>query len=267
MAVTDPFAEVSGRGVTQLRDAGIDVRADCLADEVRELNSPYLKLMESGQPWVIAKWAMTLDGKLATHKRRSQWISNTKSRERVHRLRGRMDAIVVGIGTVLADDPRLTARPPGPRVAIRAVLDDRGELPLDCQLIKTVHETPLLVFVGPSVKPDACQRWVDAGCELFQTSRTHALDEFLNELGRRRCTNLLVEGGAGVFGHFFDHQAVDEVHVFVAPKLVGGQQAVTPIRGKGLGEMADPIELRAPQFEVVGDDNLYIHGRLEPPTQ
>lgn len=264
VAMTDPFAKVSGRGVAQLREAGVDVSADVLANEARELNAPYLKRIESGQPWVIAKWAMTLDGKLATYKRQSQWISNAQSRERVHQLRGRMDAIAIGVGTVLADDPRLTARPSGPRVALRVVLDDRGELPLDSLLLKTINEAPLLVVVGPSATKKDCQLLIDAGCELFQTSRNHAVDEFLGELSRRNVTNLLVEGGAAVFGSFFDQRAVDEVHVFLAPKIVGGQQAVTPVTGVGIGEMIHSIGLQAPQFEVVGEENVYVHGRLDP---
>src|SRR5207253_9689326 len=124
-----PFPQVAGRGAELLRQAGIAVEVGLCEAEARRMNAPYLKLLGKGRPYVHAKWAMTLDGKIATRSGDSKWISNAASRRRVHELRGRVDAVVVGAGTALADDPRLTARPPGPRVATRVVLDSTGRLP------------------------------------------------------------------------------------------------------------------------------------------
>src|SRR5262249_38708583 len=136
-AMLDPFPPVSGQGVARLRAVGVTVEVGLGEAEARRLNAPYLKLLATGRPYVHAKWAMTLDGKICTRTGDSKWISGEASRRRVHELRGRMDAILVGIGTALADDPLLTARPPGPRIATRIVLDSRGRLPASAQLVRT----------------------------------------------------------------------------------------------------------------------------------
>jgi diaminohydroxyphosphoribosylaminopyrimidine deaminase/5-amino-6-(5-phosphoribosylamino)uracil reductase len=140
VAMSDPFPDVSGRGMQALRDAGVSVEVGLFQTEAVRLNAPYLKALRAGRPYVHAKWAMTLDGKTATPTGDSKWISNEASRARGHALRGRMDAVVVGIGTVLADDPLLTARPPGPRRPVRVVIDSRGRMPSDSQLARTLTE-------------------------------------------------------------------------------------------------------------------------------
>src|SRR5581483_10404701 len=144
VAQRDPFPAVSGGGIDELRAAGIEVEVGVREDEARILNAPYLKLLETGRPWIIAKWAMSLDGKLATRTGHSQWISGDKSRRVAHAMRGRVDAVLVGRGTVEADDPLLTARPVGPRVATRIVLDSRATLSSDSQLVRTVEAAPVL---------------------------------------------------------------------------------------------------------------------------
>src|SRR5262249_4579827 len=142
-AMLDPFPEVGGRGAALLRGAGLTVDVGLCEAEARRLNAPYLKLLASGRPYVHLKWAMTLDGKICTRSGDSKWISNKASRGLVHALRGRMDAILVGIGTALADDPLLTARPPGPRLATRVVLDSHCRLPPDSQLVRTARDAPV----------------------------------------------------------------------------------------------------------------------------
>src|SRR5438876_5484673 len=137
-AMPDPFPQVAGRGADLLRTAGVHVEFGVGKAEARRLNAPYLKLLATGRPYVHAKWAMTLDGKIATRSGNSKWISGEASRRRVHELRGRMDAIVVGIGTALADDPLLTARPPGPQTPLRVVLDSRGRTPLTSKLAQKI---------------------------------------------------------------------------------------------------------------------------------
>ena len=131
------FSQVQGGGIAELRAAGVEVDVGLLAPEARRLNAPYLKLVGTGRPWIIAKWAMTLDGKIATRSGESRWISNPQSRQIVHALRGRVDAIMVGRGTVAADDPLLTARPPGPRTAVRVVLDTLASMSSESQLVRT----------------------------------------------------------------------------------------------------------------------------------
>ncbi len=149
-ALEDPFPQVAGQGAKTLRGAGIPVLFGPGEDEARRQNAPYLKLVKTGRPYVHAKWAMTLDGKIATRTGDSKWISNEASRRRVHELRGRMDAIVIGVGTASADDPLLTARPAGARVALRVVLDSQARLSPASQLVRTAREVPTLVVASPA---------------------------------------------------------------------------------------------------------------------
>jgi diaminohydroxyphosphoribosylaminopyrimidine deaminase/5-amino-6-(5-phosphoribosylamino)uracil reductase len=262
--MADPFPQVAGGGVAALKAAGIDVTVGLLEGDARAINAPYLKLLETGKPWVIAKWAMTLDGKLATRTGDSKWISGEASRQIVHQLRGRMDAIIVGRGTAEADDPLLTARPPGARVATRVVVDSRASLSSESQLVRTAREVPTLVAVSQRSEQANRDRLASAGCELFVTtgeSPGAELESLLLELGRRRFTNVLVEGGAILLGALFDQRQVNEVHVFIAPKIVGGVGAISAVGGTGVGEMASALELVEMQSTVVERD-LYIRGKI-----
>jgi diaminohydroxyphosphoribosylaminopyrimidine deaminase / 5-amino-6-(5-phosphoribosylamino)uracil reductase len=263
VAARDPFPQVQGGGIAELRAAGIDVELGVLEADAWRLNAPYLKLVETGRPWIIAKWAMTLDGKIATPSGDSRWISHAQSREAVHKLRGRMDAILVGRGTAAKDDPLLTARPPGPRTAVRVVLDTRAALSSDSQLVRTAGEAPVLVAVGRSSPEAERLRLHAAGCEVFVCDgETPAarLDALLAELGRRRLTNVLVEGGGRLLGSLLDARAIDEVHVFIAPKLLGGAAAGTPLAGRGIAEVAAALRLQSPEVRQLGDDT-YITAR------
>ncbi len=264
VADRDPFPQVQGGGIDQLRAAGIVVDVGLMASEARRLNAPYLKLIETGRPWVIAKWAMSLDGKIAAPSGESRWISGAESRRLVHELRGRMDAIIVGRGTAERDDPLLTARPPGPRVALRVVLDTRATLSVESKLVRSAGETPVLAAVGAE-SPEADRRRLrNAGCEVFVCkgeAPAVRFDSLLLELGRRRLTNVLVEGGGRVFGSLLDARAIDEVHVFVAPKLIGGEGSPTPVGGAGVAALSAALQLDSPVVRRSGDD-IYICARV-----
>src|SRR4051812_10972491 len=153
-AMPDPFPKVAGGGLARLRTAGLEVEVGLLDDAAARLNAAYLKRVTTGLPYVIAKWAMTLDGKTAVASGDSRWISGPRARALVHELRGRMDAILVGIGTALADDPQLTARPPGPRCAARVVLDSAARLPHDGRLARTAREVPVWLAVNENAPPE-----------------------------------------------------------------------------------------------------------------
>ena len=259
-AMADPFPTVAGGGLQILRDAGLEVDVGLCEPESRRLNAPYLKLLRTGRPWVHLKWAMTLDGKIATRTGNSKWISGEESRRKVHELRGRGDAVIVGRGTVLADDPLLTARPPGPRVASRVVVTASGDLPEHCQLRATAREVPVIVFTAAG-NESKLAGWAADSAEVLPlpTSDTGlSVDALLAELGRRRMTNILVEGGAGLLGSFLDALAADELHVFVAPKLVGGA-GLAPVGGRGIASIADAMRLAEFTSMPSGED-VYLRG-------
>jgi diaminohydroxyphosphoribosylaminopyrimidine deaminase/5-amino-6-(5-phosphoribosylamino)uracil reductase len=224
VAAGDPFPAVAGGGIATLRAAGVVVETGVCETEAVRLTAPFRMLVTQGRPWVIAKWAATLDGFLAAPPGDDRWISSPESRAIVHELRGRVDAILVGIGTALADDPMLSARPEGPRRALRVVLDSSARLPLTSQLVGTARHWPLLVATGPSADPTRIGDLVAAGAEVWRSDAADPCERLvglLAELGRRRHTNVLVEGGAGVLDTFFRAGLVDEIWAFTAAKVFG----------------------------------------------
>jgi diaminohydroxyphosphoribosylaminopyrimidine deaminase/5-amino-6-(5-phosphoribosylamino)uracil reductase len=265
-AIRDPFPQVDGGGLAALAAAGLEVETGCLDQAARALNAPYLKRQATGLPFVTAKWAMTLDGKAAVASGASRWISSESSRRLVHQIRGAMDAIVVGIGTVEADDPQLTARPPGPRCPVRVVLDSRARLSPASHLGRTAGTVPVLVAVGEAVNPVRRAELTRIGCEVIEFPGTGLIPipALLQELGRRGMTNVLVEGGGRVLGSFLDEGQVDAIAAFIAPILEGGDHARTPARGRGRARMDEALRLQDPELTRIGDDVL-IRGWLPQP--
>jgi diaminohydroxyphosphoribosylaminopyrimidine deaminase / 5-amino-6-(5-phosphoribosylamino)uracil reductase len=259
VAMSDPFPNVAGRGIAMLRNAGVEVIVGvCEADAV-ELNAAYLKRIHTGRPWVHLKWAMTLDGQIATRTGDSQWISSDSARAVVHELRGRMDAIVVGRGTVVADDPLLTARPPDAaqlaRTATRVIVSASGELPQECRLLRSAREAPVLVFTSPH-GASKLTNWHAAGAEVLEIN---TIEEVFTELGRRTMTNVLVEGGAGLLGSCRDADIGDELHVFVGPQLVGGGR-FAPMGGEGVANLAEASRWTQTETNILGD-TVYLRMR------
>ncbi len=263
IGIEDPSPHADGTGLSLLREAGLEIEVGVEAELVRRLNSPFLHLLETGRPWVHAKWAMTLDGRIAAAGGHSQWISSEESREMVHELRGRVDAVVVGIGTAEADDPLLTARPPGPRKATRVILDTNARLNLDSQLVRTAHDTPVMVVCSETVDEVRAGALSDAGVDIVKLPLTESgridFRLLLDELGIRRWTNVLVEGGSEVLGTLADGGWIDEAHVFLAPKLVGGRMALGAVGGEGLPRIPETASLECVETRAVGPD-LYWRG-------
>ena len=264
----DPAGHVDGAGIEKLRHAGIDVQVGVCRNDAESLIAPFRMLMLSGRPWVHAKWAMTLDGKICARTGHSQWISGTESRATVHKLRGQMDAIITGAGTVRADDPTLTARPAGVRTAVRVVVDSTGQSVLpESNLIQTIGKAPLLILTATGkTDSDHVESLRDRGAEILEgpEDRLEAVRFLTTELGDRRMTNVLLEAGTGLVGSFADAALLDEVHAFIAPKIVGGLGAASPLAGQGLSEIPPESQFTLVDWRQSGED-MYFRGRVIRP--
>ena len=262
--VEDPNPKVSGRGFAHLESVGLEVGVGLLADEAERLNESYFHYMRTGRPFVHLKLAMSLDGKIATRTGDSRWITGEEARKRVHALRHEYDAIMIGVGTALADDPLLTDRSGNTRrrALLRIVLDERSELGPGSRLVSTAKETPLLVFTGDRNSKQS--ELIDLGVEVFSDSqKTRNLAAVLDELGSRSIQSLLVEGGAGIAGKFLDAQLVNRVTIFIAPMIIGGSEAPNAIGGLGAENIADALQLR--DVEVIQRArDVEITGYLTP---
>ncbi len=262
----DPARHTEDTGCEQLTRAGVTVEVGVNEEACQDLIAPFEKRTTRQQAYVHAKWAMSFDGAIATREGHSQWISSPASRQLVHQLRGRMDVICVGLGTVLADDPLLTARPPGPRVPLRMIVSSSGRLPLTSRIVQTCHEFPTLLVTTDHILPSHRRALEAAGVEVMLAPQasleaTIAWPSVLGWLSERGVTNLLVEGGGEVLGSLHDQNCLDEVHLFVAPQLIGGATAVHPVAGVGLARVPSVANLRVIERQVLEQD-LYLRARV-----
>ncbi len=253
----DPNPLVSGKGNEALRAAGIDVVEDVLRDRCDALNPVFFHFMKTGRPYVVAKWAMTLDGKIATHSGDSQWVSCEESRADTHRLRHRLAAIMVGINTVV-DDPMLTARCDFPaNQPLRVVVDSKLRIPLESQLVRTAGEVPVLVATAVAQEGSRVQELRRLGVQVASLPRPDGevdLEALVHLLGTRGIDSVLVEGGGTLHEAMFRTGLVDRTIVYLAPKICGGAEAKSPVAGVGIERMADAFELGHPMVEHIGDD-------------
>jgi diaminohydroxyphosphoribosylaminopyrimidine deaminase/5-amino-6-(5-phosphoribosylamino)uracil reductase len=270
VASDDPSAKASGRGLGILRDEGIDVTVvaadDELAIRARLANQAFRKHARTGRPWVLFKSAMTLDGKVATQTGDSKWISGESSRARAHRWRATVDAVAVGVGTALADDPQLTSRVEGvAKQPTRVVFDSTARLPLDSQLVAAAPELRLIVVTTRAAPRGAVEALENAGAEVVVTTGEHEparVRDALDRLGDLGIASILLEGGPHLAGAFFDAGEIDEVRLFLAPLLLGGRQARDPLEGEGVEHIADALRAQTLDCEKVEDD-LLISARLK----
>ena len=258
VATRDPNPLVNGKGLTELEDAGLSVHLDECGDEARQLVEAYTRFVETGLPFVTAKFAMSLDGKIATKTGDSRWISSEAARRRAAELRRQSDAVMVGIGTVLADDPRLTARDEAgrnlPRQPLRVVVEGEASLPSNAQLLR---EPGSILVATPGA---AAERTAVLGAACAEIAELPAgdglvdLGALMQVLGQRGVTSLLVEGGGVLLGSMFDLGLVDKVVAFVSPVVLGGRDAPSPVAGAGADAMAAAIRLTRSKTEMIGDD-------------
>jgi diaminohydroxyphosphoribosylaminopyrimidine deaminase/5-amino-6-(5-phosphoribosylamino)uracil reductase len=247
--IVDLNPKVSGKGFEHLRAAGIEVSTGLLAEEASILNEAYLHHMRTGLPFVHLKLAVSLDGKIATRTGDSRWVAGPESRARAHEFRHRYDAILVGAGTVAIDDPLLTDRSVGRRrrPLVRVVLDERLEISSEAQLIRTASDSPVIIFAGLNSDRSKINQLTERGVEVV-VSDSRDFKSVLQELERRSIESILVEGGASVAGDIVRSQLLDKVTFFIAPKIVGGRDALSAVGGDGIAKMADALELET--FEV-----------------
>ena len=269
VAVLDPNPVVHGAGVARLEAAGVSVVVGELAAEATSLNQAFFHYIQTGRPFVTAKWAMTLDGKIATKTGDSRWVTGSESRRFVHRERDASDAIVTGVGTVLADDPQLTVRlppehqdrVPRPHGPWRVVLDSLARTPLDSALVRDNHDRRTLIFTTNSA-PDDRVTWLrECGVEVIVGEAASdgrvAIDPVLANLARRGAIRLLLEGGSELVGAFVDRERVDRILAFIAPKIVGGSAAPSAVGGIGRSKMVDALELHPVKVHSLGSDSLF----------
>jgi len=268
-ATSDPNPIASG-GAARMAAAGVEVHRGLGEAEAREINRFFFHHIRTGRPYVIAKFAASLDGKIATRTGDSQWITGAEARTRAHELRRQVDAILVGVGTVIADDPRLTARDPdgGPRShqPLRVVLDSRGRAPRTARIFSPDLPGHTLVATTPAM-PAAHRAALEAqGVEVAVLPADEAgrasIPHLLAFLGRRDILSLMVEGGGDALGSFFEVGAVQEVWAFLAPLIIGGEAAPGPVRGRGPEHLAEATRLTGLTLERVGQDWL-LRGKVE----
>ena len=268
MATLDPNPQVSGRGKAELEAVGIKTSLGEHEEEARQLNEAYIKFITTGLPFVTAKFAMSLDGKIATRTGDSRWISGQESREYVHRLRQAVDAIIVAVNTVLADDPQLTARDeqgrPLARQPLRVIVDSEARTPVTARLF---GEPGTTMVATTSAAPRAKVReFQEVGAEVVELTSKEGLvnlEELLRELGRRGSISVMVEGGSTLFASLFEQGLVNKVIAFIAPMIIGGRRAKMAVAGEGVERIDHALRLNRVTVERLGDDVMmsgYVGG-------
>jgi len=275
LAMLDPNPLVSGRGKEELEGEGIKtyVGEDEAEAEAKQINEAYTKFITTGMPFVTVKFAISLDGKMATKSGDSKWISGEAARKQVHNLRHTTDCIMAGVNTVLVDDPHLTARSCGGRGGtaraqpLRVIVDSKGRTPLTARVFSEPGKT--LLALGRAVKPEEKESFAQAGAELLESPSAEGrvdLEKLLRVLGQREITSVLVEGGGILLGSLFDGGLVDKVIAFIAPIIIGGKEAKTAASGKGVDKVVDSLKLERVSVEKLGED-LMVCGYVSAKPQ
>ena len=257
IAMTDPNPLVAGKGIEILKSAGIEVEVGILEDDARRLNEVFLKYITKKIPFVTAKFACTLDGKISTVTGESQWISCEESRNFVHRLRDVNDGILVGVGTILADNPSLTTRIDNGKNPVRIVVDSLARTPINSKFLND-GAAKNIIAVTENAPADKISALQNLGAEIIFCGNSQQVDLkiLMAELARREITSVLLEGGGTLNFSMFRAGLIDKVFAFVAPKIIGGKNALTPVEGAGVEKLSDAVQLENLTAEKIGTDIL-----------
>jgi diaminohydroxyphosphoribosylaminopyrimidine deaminase / 5-amino-6-(5-phosphoribosylamino)uracil reductase len=259
IATLDPNPLVSGRGVKILQDAGIEVITGICEQESRKMNEVFNTFIVRQTPFVTLKSGITLDGKIASFSADSKWITSKDARYDVHQLRNENMAILVGVNTVIHDNPELTARIPNGRNPIRVVMDSTLKIPLDSKVV-TDQLSETWIFTSESYQQEKKKRLEELGVKIFVTKGSAKVNpqEVLEILGKQLVSSLLIEGGGGINASFIENKLVDKVTIYIAPKLIGGMSAPTFLEGTGIDKMGNAVELSDVTVTNVGRDIKFV---------
>ncbi|MGI5823945.1 MAG: bifunctional diaminohydroxyphosphoribosylaminopyrimidine deaminase/5-amino-6-(5-phosphoribosylamino)uracil reductase RibD [Bacillota bacterium] len=261
----DPNPLVAGNGIAILQKAGIEVKTGVLTAECEALNRIFFHYIKTQKPYVIMKYAMTMDGKIATASGESRWITGEAARRHTHKSRGKYSAIMVGVGTVLADDPALTCRIEGGRNPLRIVCDTNLRTPLDSRIVRTAAAVPTLIATS-CTEQERQQPYIAAGCKMLavpKAGKSLDLQALMSELGKAGIDSILLEGGSALNFSALQSGIVNHVQAYIAPKLLGGKTAKTPIGGKGIQNLNSCARLYEMRLQNLGEDIL-IEGEVKP---
>ncbi len=268
VAMRDPNPRVRGKGISKLRSAGIKVRVGILRKEAEKLNESFIKYITKGMPFVILKAALSLDGKIATKTGDSKWITGKEVRDYVHRLRSQVDGILVGINTILKDDPLLTVRRKKKegrgKKPIRVIVDSQARIPLKARVLRSLDLNPTIIATTRNAPKKRIKTLEEKGAEVILMGKSKKVDlkGLMKKLGKREVSSLLIEGGGEIIASALKERIVDKILFFLAPKLIGGRDAITPIEGEGIKRLSEAIQLKDVEVKRFGED-LLIQGYVK----
>lgn len=265
IASVDPNPLVQGKGVKKLRDAGIEVKVGVLDEENKKLNEVFLKYIKNKKPFVVMKVAMSLDGKISTTTGQSKWISCDESRRYVHKLRSQVMSILVGINTVIKDNPMLDCRLENGKNPIRIIVDTTLKIPIDSKIVSSSKSIRTIVVTTKNANRNVMKLLEDKGVEILTVNLKNNLvdlKEMINKLGELNIDSILIEGGSSLNFSAINENIVDKIQVYVAPIILGGESSKTPIGGQGVDDIKEAFKLHRLEYKQVGSDIL-IEGYLK----
>lgn len=265
VGILDPNPLVAGRGIKKLKDAGIEVKVGVLERECKKVNEVFLKYITTKEPFVLMKNAMSLDGKIATYLGESKWISNEKSRERVQMLRNKYAAIMVGINTVIKDNPELTCRLEGGVNPIRVIVDSKLRIPIESKIVQTSKNVKTIVATTSNCNKEKKAKLEKSGVEVILIEEREGkvdLKKLMKVLGQKEIDSILLEGGGELNFSALKAGIVDKVETYIAPKLIGGKEAKTPVEGKGIDNLSDAYQLENISTKII-DGDILIEGYVK----